>query len=230
LQESACGDVAKGWFEIPELEAVVGHPGAYFGDEEFAIVERHDRRLELYGEGSGEELGGSGEYLGLVTLNVELEEDAAGVVEGREQIIETAHGDFFFIEIVGGGGCGEMRVEHREDGAGEGVGGDVDLGFASGSAEGDSVGDGPEGIGCGLGQERGVRGSGGFEGDDFATVAAGSALLSELAVVSADVEDKVDLEESEETAEAKFRRTVDVGLPDLEADGLAEGAQFFSNG
>jgi hypothetical protein len=66
-----------------------------------------------------------------------------------------------------------------------------------------------------------VRGGCGFEGDDFAIVAAGSALEGELAVVGAGVEDEVDLEVGEEMAEAKILRAVDVSLPDLEADGLA---------
>jgi hypothetical protein len=55
-------------------------------------------------------------------------------------------------------------------------------------------------------------------------------LEGELAVVGAGVEDEVDLEVREEMAEAKILRAVDVGLPDLEADGLAKGAQFFSSG
>jgi hypothetical protein len=75
-----------------------------------------------------------------------------------------------------------------------------------------------------------MRGGGSFEGDDFAAVAAGAALAGELAVVGASVEDEVDLEVREEMVEAKILRAIDVGLPDFEADGLAEGAQFFSNG
>ena len=75
-----------------------------------------------------------------------------------------------------------------------------------------------------------MSGSGGFEGDDFSSVAAGAALARELAVVGTDVENEVDPEVGEEMAKAKLLRRIDVGLPDLKANGLAEGAQLFSNG
>ncbi len=113
-------------------------------------------------------------------------------------VVEAAEGDFFFLEIGGVGCGGEVGVEHGEDGAGVGVEGDVDFGFAVDGSEGHAVGDGPERIGCGGVEERGVRGGGGLEGEDFAAVAGGAALAGELAGVGADVEDEADVELGEE--------------------------------
>ncbi len=130
----------------------------HLGHEGFAFVEGQERHFELHGEGVVEKARGSGEYLGFVALNVELEEDATAggggckVVgeevgeEVDENVIEAAEGDLFCLEVGGVGGGGEVGVEHGEDGAGEGVGGDVDFDFAGGGAEGHAVGYGPVGV------------------------------------------------------------------------------------
>jgi hypothetical protein len=97
LQESASVGIAKGWLDIPELKAVAGHAGAYFGHQDFAFIEREKRHLELYGDSVSEKLSRSGEDLRLVTLHVELEEDAA--VGGREHVVEAAEWNAFFVEI-----------------------------------------------------------------------------------------------------------------------------------
>src|ERR1700733_1704478 len=78
LEEAAGGGVAEVGFEVPEVEAAGGEFGLYLGHEDLAFVERDEGEFELEGEGLGEGLGGSGEDLGFVALDVELEEDAAG--------------------------------------------------------------------------------------------------------------------------------------------------------
>jgi hypothetical protein len=225
LQESAGGGVAEGWFEVPEFEAAVDHASANLGHEGFAFVEGDEGHLELDGEGVGEEASGSSEDVGFVALDVELEEDATGGVGGRDDVIEAVDGDDFFAKVVGFGRGGEVGVEHGEDGTREGVGGDVDFGVAGVVAEGHTVGDLPEGVGCGGLKEGGVRGCGGFEGDDSALIADGSAVPRELAGVGADVEDEIDVELREEEAVAEILRAVDAGLADLVAGGFGEGAQ-----
>src|ERR1700746_1418644 len=95
LQESAGGWVAERGFEIPEVEAFCGHGGLHLRHEGFAFVERQGRHFQLEGEGVVEKLGASGEHLGFVALNVELEEDAT-VGGGRwDDVIEAAEGDYF---------------------------------------------------------------------------------------------------------------------------------------
>ena len=57
------------------------------GHEGFALVEREEGHLELYGEGVVEKPPGAGEHLGFVALNVELEEDVtAGGCEGVGEV------------------------------------------------------------------------------------------------------------------------------------------------
>ena len=139
MQKSSGGGVAEGGLEIPEIEAFRGHDGVHLGHEGFALVEGQERHLELHGEGVVEDLSGSGEYLGFVALNVEFQEDVAGGGGGGfeevweevgEDVIEAAEGNLFFLEVGGVRGGGEVGVEHGEDGAGVGVGRDVDFDFA----------------------------------------------------------------------------------------------------
>jgi hypothetical protein len=225
LQEAAGGGVAEGWFEVEEIEALGGQSGAHSRHESFAFIEREERHLELYGDGVGEEISGSGEDLGFVALDVEFEEDVVARGGCGENVVEAAEGDLFFLEIAGVWRGGEVSVEHGEDGAGVGVDGDVDLGLAVGGSEGHAVGDGPEGVGCGGVKEAGVGSGGGFEGDDLAAVAGGSAMTGELAGVGADVEDEVDGKLGEEELEAESLRGVDAGLADFEAGGFGHGAE-----
>ena len=182
----------------------------------------------MQGEGVGEKLIGSGEYLGLVTLYVELEEDVA--VGGEQHVVEATDWDFFFVKVLGGGSGGEVRVEHGKDGAGEGVGRNIDFDLAIGGSEGHAVGDVPERICRGGLKKAGVRGGGGFEGDDLALVAGRAALMSELTGVGADIDDEIDLELGEEEVVAKLLRGVDAGLSDLKAGGFGEGTQDVFDG
>jgi hypothetical protein len=229
LKEPAGGGVAEGGLEVPELEAVLRHGGRHLGHEGFALIEGEKGHFELYGKGLREDLGGSGEDLEFEALDVELEEGAAFEGGGREDVVETADGDFFFVEVARARGGREMRVEHGEDGAAEGVGRDVDLGFAGCGSEGDA-GYGPEGIGCGGGLESLICGAAGFKGEDLAAVADGAAERCELASVGAHIEDKVEVEKREEAAVAELLRAVDVGFPDLMAGGFYCGADGASYG
>ena len=145
LEKPAGGGVAEGGFEVPELEALLAHGRGHLGHEGFALIEGEEGHFELYGEGLREDFGGSGEDLEFEALDVELEEGAAFEGGGREDVVEAADGDFFFVEVAGARGGGEMRIEHGEDGAAKGVGGDVDFGFAGGGSQGDAS-DRPEGI------------------------------------------------------------------------------------
>ena len=97
LQEPASGGIAKGWLDVPKFKAVAGHAGAYVGHQDFAFIEGQKRHLELHGDSVSEKLSRSGEDLRLVTLHVELEEDT--VVGGRENIVEAAQWNSFFVEI-----------------------------------------------------------------------------------------------------------------------------------
>jgi hypothetical protein len=69
------------------------------------------------------------------------------------------------------------------------------------------------------------RGAAGFEGENVAAVADGSAEVCELAGVGADVEDEIEVEEREEAAVAESLGAVDVGLPNLMAGGFYYGAE-----
>ena len=165
---------------------------------------RFDGISRPYTPAEVEKLRGSGEHMGFVALNVELEEDVT-VGGGRwDDVIEAAEGDFFFLEVGGVWGGGEVGVEHGKDGAGERVGRDVDLDFAGCGAEGHAVGYGPEGVCCSGLKEAGVCGGGGLEGDDLAFVAGCAALMDELTGVGAYVEHEVDRELGEEEVVAEF--------------------------
>ena len=211
------------------MEAVVGHGGGHLGHEGFSLVEGEEGHFQLHGEGFGEDSGGAGEDLKFEALDVELEECATFECGGREDIVEAADENSFFVEVAGAWRGGEVRVEHGEDGAAEGVGGDVDLGFAGGGSEGDA-GYCPEGIGCGGGLESLIGGAAGFEGEDFAVVVDGAAELCELAGVGTYVEDEVEVEKREEAAVAEFLRAVDVSFPNLMTGGFYYGADGVSYG
>jgi hypothetical protein len=156
----------------------------------------------LHGEGVGEKPSGSGEYLGLVTLYVELEEDVA--IRGDQDVVESAEGNLFFVKVAGSRSGSEVRVKHGKDGAGEGVGCDIDFDLAIGGSEGHAVGYVPERICFGELKKAGVRGGGGLEGDDLAHVAGRPALMGELTGVGADIDDEVDLKLGEEEVMAKL--------------------------
>jgi hypothetical protein len=179
----------------------------------------------LHGDGAREKPGGSGEYLGLVTLDVEFEEDATAGVVGGKDVVKAAYGDFFFVKVSRSGGGREVGVEHGKDGARVGVGRDVDFDLAVGSSERYAIGYAPERIVCGGLKQGGVSGGRGLEGEDSAVVAGGSALTGELAGVGTDVEDEIDLKLREEEAMAELLRGVDAGFPDLVTGSFYYGAE-----
>jgi hypothetical protein len=109
------------------------------------------------------------------------------------------------VEVTRVGSGGEVSVEHRKDGAGVGVGRDIDFDLAIGGSQGHAAGYVPERV-CGGGSKKTrVRDGGGLEGDDLALVAGCPALTGELAVVGPDIDDEVDLKLGEEQVMAKFR-------------------------
>ena len=157
LQQATGSRVAEGGFEVPESEALRGEVSVHLRHKGFAFVEGDEGHFELQGNGAGQNLGGSGEDVGFVTLDVELEEDVVVAGNGRYyNVVEAAERNPLFLEVGGVWRGGAVSVEHRKDGAGVGVDGNVDLGLAVGGSERHAVGDGPEGIGCGGTEEGGV--------------------------------------------------------------------------
>ena len=227
LEEAAGVRVAEGGFHVPEAEADLVHLVDDAGHEGLALVEGDEGHFELDGDGAGEEVGGAGEDLMLEALDIEFEEGVAADGFVAEVVVETDFGDLLLLDVCGGGGGCEVGVEHGQDGTGVGVGGDVDLDFAGGVAEGHAVGDDPEGIAGGGLEEFIVGVLDGLEGDDFAAVAEGSAVKAELAGVGSDVEDEIDAEGGEEEARAEPFRGVDAVFADLQAGDLHGGEKVF---
>src|SRR6202044_190641 len=107
-------------------------------------------------------------------------------------------------------------------GAGEGVGGDIDLCFAWGGSECHAVCDVPEGVfGCGC-EQKPVRVAGGFKGYDLSLVPVGPALGGEVACIGSDIEDEVDIEAGEEKTVAKSAGGIDTDRLNLVAGGSGD--------
>src|ERR1700733_1873732 len=148
LQQATGSRVAERGFEVPESEALRGEVSVHLRHKGFAFVEGDEGHFELQGNGVGENLGGSGEDVGFVTLDVELEEDVVVAGNGRYyNVVEAAEWNSFLLDVDGVWRGGAVSVEHREDGAGVGVDGNVDLGLAVAGSESHAIGDGTNGTG-----------------------------------------------------------------------------------
>ncbi len=123
----------------------------------------------------------------------------------------------------------EVRVQHGKDGAGEGVGGDVDLDLARGSAERMRSATVPEGIGGGSLEEFSMGRTGGFKREDLAFVTVLAAEHCELARVGAHVNEEVDPQQREELAMTQLLRAVEARLSNREPIGFSECAQSVLN-
>jgi hypothetical protein len=230
LEEPAGGRIAEGWFEIPEVEALRAHGGTHLREEELAFVERQEGHLELHSRGAGERVGGSAEDLGLKALDVELEEDCAGVGVVGEYVVEAVHRDLFSLDVLRLRSGGEVRVQHRKDGAGEGIGGDVDLDLACCGAECHTICDCPKWIGGRSFDKLPMGRAGGFEGEDSALVAVIAYERCKLARVSTHVDEEINIEEREEFAVTQLLRAVEAGFVKLQATGFCERTEHVMDG
>jgi len=215
LEKPAGARIAEGWFEVPKVEAPCLHSGRHLRKKLFALIEGKEGHLKLHGRCLSERMSGPAENLGLVALDVELEEDFAGLSVLGEYIVEATHRDHLSLDVLRFRSGGEVGVQHGEDGAGERVGGDVDLDFAGDGTQSHAIRDGPERIGDSSFEKLSMCCTGGFKREDASLIAVSAAERRELPRVGTHVDEEVDSQKREKFAIPQLLRAVDARLPDL---------------